>query len=90
MILRDENYPLDKKEKPSGGKRATGSIVASCKEADEDAVVHCMLFGDIVAERVCELRRSELNNRGGFSCGECVVDLVINMQRESQRAGFDV
>jgi hypothetical protein len=76
MLLRDVDYSVPEKEMRQGKERTMGAIIAAWRGKEEDAVVHCSLFGDIVAERVCELRRSELNNRGGFSCGGCVVDMA--------------
>ncbi len=37
--------------------------------------VSCKLFGDMVTERLCALRRRELNARGGFTCEGCATDV---------------
>ncbi|MEK6697776.1 MAG: hypothetical protein AABZ10_01915 [Nitrospirota bacterium] len=37
--------------------------------------VSCKLFGDMVIERLCVLRRRELNARGGFTCEGCATDV---------------
>lgn len=31
----------------------------------------CKLFADMVTQHLCELRREELNRKGGFSCENC-------------------
>ena len=33
--------------------------------------VYCKLFSDTVTDKICRLRKQELNGRGGFSCTEC-------------------
>ncbi len=42
---------------------------------DTPPAVYCKLFGDMVTERLCVLRRQELNARGGFSCEGCNMDV---------------
>lgn len=37
--------------------------------------VSCKLFGDMVTEHLCVLRRRELNARGGFTCEGCATDV---------------
>ena len=37
--------------------------------------VSCRLFGDMVTEHLCVLRRRELNARGGFTCEGCAVNM---------------
>jgi hypothetical protein len=36
--------------------------------------VYCKLFSDTVAMNICDLRKQDLNGRGGFSCYGCRTD----------------
>ncbi len=57
-------------------KRRVPSFVPEPDEAGE-AVVLCKLFSDRVSEKLCLLRKKELNRKGGFSCEGCPMDIVI-------------
>lgn len=45
-----------------------------------EATVHCMLFSDRVSEKLCLLRKKELNRRGVFSCEGCPMDTIITQR----------
>ena len=38
------------------------------------SAVYCKLFSDTVTKSICQLRKQELNNRGGFSCVGCLME----------------
>lgn len=42
-----------------------------------EATVYCKLFSDRVSEKLCFLRKKELNRREGFSCEGCPMDAII-------------
>lgn len=65
------------------------SSAPSSPASDENFFVLCTLFGDTVADRVCELRRAELNNKGDFSCEGCIVDMVLTIEQEAAWAGLE-
>lgn len=64
-------------------------LPASSAASDENFFVLCTLFGDTVADRVCELRRTELNRKGDFSCEGCIVDMVLTIEQEAAGAGLE-
>ncbi len=39
--------------------------------SDQARVIYCMMFDDRVSKHLCDLRRRELGDRGGFSCEGC-------------------
>ncbi len=38
------------------------------------SAVYCKLFSDTITSKVCCIRKTELNGRGGFSCSGCKMD----------------
>ena len=36
--------------------------------------VYCKLFADSISSQVCQLRKQELNGRGGFTCRGCSME----------------
>ncbi len=47
-------------------------------EPVSDTVMYCKLFGDVVHEEVCDLRKRILATRKGFSCKGCIVNLSLD------------
>ena len=45
--------------------------MATSPESRKSEPVFCKLFSDTVTEKICDLRKQELNGRGGFSCHGC-------------------
>ncbi len=45
--------------------------MATCSELRKPEAVYCKLFSDTVTVKICDLRKQELNGRGGFSCHGC-------------------
>ena len=43
-------------------------------EEKQSGAVYCKLFSDTVTVTICDLRKNELNGRGGFSCFGCSID----------------
>jgi hypothetical protein len=73
---------------PAAGGMRTGATLSSAA-SDENFFVLCTLFGDTVADCVCELRRSELNRKGDFSCEGCIVDMVLTSQQDAVSSGLE-
>jgi len=44
-------------------------------EQFSDTVMYCKLFGDVVHDEVCGLRRRILATRNGFSCKGCIINI---------------
>lgn len=53
---------------------------------ENNALTQCKLFGDNVPKHLCELRRTELNNKGAFSCTGCYTDMMLTHQEISAKA----
>ena len=53
---------------------------------ENNTFTQCKLFGDNVPKHLCDLRRSELNNKGDFSCGGCFTDMMLALQKRSAKA----
>lgn len=56
---------------------AHSNDLGSCRSnSRNDGVVtiYCKLFSDRVTWHLCELRRKELNSKGGFSCSGCAME----------------
>ncbi len=47
------------------------------QESDEASALYCKLFGDLVVDEVCGLRRKMLSSRQGFSCKGCVTNIAL-------------
>ena len=45
--------------------------MTTCTELRKPEAVYCKLFSDTVTVKICDLRKQELNGRGGFSCHNC-------------------
>lgn len=45
--------------------------MTTCSELRKTEAVFCKLFSDTVTVKICDLRKQELNGRGGFSCHGC-------------------
>jgi hypothetical protein len=73
---------------PAAGGMRSGPPLSSAA-SDKNFFVLCTLFGDMVADRVCELRRSELNRKGDFSCEGCIVDMVLTIEQDAVRARLE-
>lgn len=48
--------------------------MATYTEVRHSEAVYCKLFSDTVTVKICDLRKQELNGRGGFSCQGCRTD----------------
>lgn len=47
-------------------------------EPDINTVVYCKLFGDVVAGRICVMRREILTSRNGFPCKGCIINIALD------------
>lgn len=47
------------------------------QESDEASALYCKLFGDLVVDEVCGLRRKTLSSQQGFSCKGCVTNIAL-------------
>ncbi len=47
------------------------------KESDAGTVVYCQMFGDMVIDAVCVLRRQILTSEEDFSCTGCIMNIVL-------------
>jgi len=47
-------------------------------EHTTDTMMYCKLFGDVVQDEVCGLRRRVLASRSGFSCKGCIVNITLD------------
>ncbi len=74
---------------PAAGGMRSGDPLSPAA-SDENFFVLCTLFGDTVADRVCELRRSELNRKGDFSCEGCIVDMGLTIEQDAVRSGLEI
>ena len=43
----------------------------------------CNLFADVVTEHLCQIRRRELTQKGGFSCDDCGTDRLLKEQQNA-------
>ena len=48
--------------------------LATFSDLRKPQAVFCKLFSDTVTIKICDLRKQELNGRGGFSCHGCRAD----------------
>ncbi len=48
------------------------------KEPDAGTVVYCQMFGDMVIDAVCALRRQILTSEEGFSCTGCIMNIALD------------
>ena len=61
--------------------RTTMSSKSNCPpEHDGTTTVPCKLFSDHVSERLCMLRKKELDLKGCFTCEGCPMDSVMRKQ----------
>lgn len=61
-------------------KKRTHCPVVPSPDLSGEATIHCMLFSDRVSEKLCLLRKKELNRKGVFSCEGCPMDTIITQR----------
>ncbi len=56
---------------------AANTFVKTFNDTDVTSLVYCKLFGDVVTETVCSLRRQFLTSKRGFSCKACIMNIAL-------------
>lgn len=57
---------------------AANTYVETFNEPGVTTVVYCKLFGDMITDMVCILRRRILTSKNGFSCRGCIMNIALD------------